>query len=282
MKNLLFVIMALNFSLTFAQRHEIGVFVGGANVIGDIGRSNYINPMPVKFQSSNGKTQVPIAFGLIYRFNINPYMGFRLNATTAKVAGNDAVAPEHYKKERGYAYKNSILEGSLLFEYNFFDINSENASTHSPYIFFGVGAFTYNKNLYTVHHDFLRDEQGVIIQPETIHSEITSKSEKKSSFTLPFGAGYKIKYRHNWVISAEVGFRYTQTDNLDNSFASYDDFTFVTEPGLDQDPFRQEIIRRNVSAVESRQVGNTSNNDWYVFTGITLTYTFGRPPCYCD
>ncbi|MDX1317352.1 MAG: DUF6089 family protein, partial [Xanthomarina gelatinilytica] len=22
-------------------------------------------------------------------------------------------------------------------------------------------------------------------------------------------------------------------------------------------------------------------NDWYMFTGVTLTYTFGRKPCYC-
>lgn len=282
MKNLLFLIIGLVSTMTFSQRHEIGIFAGGANVIGDIGRSNYINPMPTSYNSKSLTDKLPIALGLVYRFNINPHMGFRLNATTAKVLGNDAVAPEAYKKERGYAYKNSILEGSLLFEYNFFDINNENASTHSPYIFAGIGAFTYNKNLYTVNHSFARNEDGVILQPETIQSEITSKSEKESSFTLPFGAGYKLKYKHNWVISAEVGFRYTRTDNLDHSFASYKDFTFVTEPGLDQAPFLDEINRRNISAIESRQVGNTSNYDWYVFTGITLTYTFGRPPCYCD
>ena len=28
--------------------------------------------------------------------------------------------------------------------------------------------------------------------------------------------------------------------------------------------------------------GNFNNNDWYVFSGFTLTYTFGRKPCYCN
>ncbi|SMC33296.1 type IX secretion system protein PorG [Moheibacter sediminis] len=282
MKNLLIVILGLSFSMTIAQRHEIGVFGGGANVIGDIGRSNYINPMPVSYNSDKITDKLPIALGLIYRFNFNPHMGVRFNAIYGKVIGNDAVAPETYKKERGYAYKNNILEGSLLFEYNFFDINNENAAKHSPYIFAGIGAFMYDKNLYTITNSFARDSNGVIILPESIDTQVSTKTEKESSFTFPVGAGYKVKYKHNWVISAEVGFRYTRTDNLDHSFANFNDFTFITEPGLDQPPFDAEIGRRNISAVESRQVGNTSNFDWYVFTGLTLTYTFGRPPCYCD
>ena len=34
----------------------------------------------------------------------------------------------------------------------------------------------------------------------------------------------------------------------------------------------------NLSAL---RFGNLNNNDWYVFSGITLTYTFGEKPCYC-
>lgn len=279
MKNLLIVILGLSFSLAIAQRHEIGVFGGGANVIGDIGKSSYINPMPVSYNSDKITDKLPIALGLVYRFNFNPHMGVRFNAIYGKVIGNDATAPETYKKQRGYAYKNNIIEGSLLFEYNFFDINNENAAKHSPFIFAGIGAFMYDKNLYTVTHSFARDQNGVIIPPgDIIDSQISTKTEKESSFTFPIGAGYKVKYKHNWVIAAEVGFRYTMTDNLDNSFASADDFTFITEPGIDP----AEVNWRSESAINSRQVGNTSNHDWYVFTGLTLTYTFGRPPCYCD
>lgn len=278
MKNLLIVILGLSFSIAIAQRHEIGVFGGGANVIGDIGRSNYINPMPVSYNSDKITDKLPIALGLVYRFNFNPHMGVRFNAIYGKVIGNDAVAPEAYKRERGYAYKNNILEGSLLFEYNFFDINNENAAKHSPFIFAGIGAFMYDKNLYTVTNTFARNPDGTLVQPQTVDSQIATKTEKKSSFTFPIGAGYKIKYKHNWVIAAEVGFRYTSTDNLDNSFASESDFTFINDPAISP----SQLDWRNEAAIRSRQVGNTSNFDWYVFTGLTLTYTFGRPPCYCD
>ena len=278
MKNLLLLILGLSFSAAIAQRHEIGIFAGGANVIGDIGKTNYINPTPVSYKTDEKLGRIPFAFGVLYRFNFNPYMGFRLNAIYGKVLGADVTAPEDYKKRRDYVYKNNILEGSLLFEYNFFDINNEDGKTHSPYIFGGIGAFMYDQNKYVVNNTFARDANGVLIDPPTTATEIIAKPEKKTSFTVPFGLGYKIKYRRSFVISAEVGFRYTTTDNLDHSFANESDFTFNNEPGLDETSLNQ----LNSNIIKSRQIGNTSNYDWYVFSGVTLTYTFGRPPCYCD
>ena len=29
------------------------------------------------------------------------------------------------------------------------------------------------------------------------------------------------------------------------------------------------------------EFGNIGNNDWYVFTGLTISFTFGDLPCYC-
>ena len=36
-----------------------------------------------------------------------------------------------------------------------------------------------------------------------------------------------------------------------------------------------------VRVEDFKKFGNTNNKDWYVFTGFTLTYTFGNKPCYC-
>lgn len=277
MKKLLLLIFGFLCSLSYAQRHEIGIFAGGANVIGDIGKDNYINPLPVSYFTQERVGRAPIALGGIYRFNFNPYMGLRLNALYGKVIGSDYTTVDKYKKERDYTFINNIIEGSLIFEYNFFSINDFDGSKHSPYIFMGLGAFMYDKMLYEVNHSFTRNEQGVILNPPTIYTEIETIKEKETKFTIPFGAGYKYKYR-NFVISAEVGFRYTKTDNLDYSFSNEKDFTFNVEPGLDLD----QVETLNSNIIKSRQVGNTSNYDWYVFTGLTLTYTFGRPPCYCN
>jgi hypothetical protein len=47
-----------------------------------------------------------------------------------------------------------------------------------------------------------------------------------------------------------MGARYTLTDNLDGS--------------------------KKKESLKSSQFGNINNNDWYVFSGLTLTYTFGE------
>ena len=71
--------------------------------------------------------------------------------------------------------------------------------------------------------------------------------------------GLKWSIATKFVLGLEVGARYTFTDNLDGSTPEEFD-------GGENLP----------------SFGNPNTNDWYMFTGITLTYTFGRKPCYCN
>jgi hypothetical protein len=75
-------------------------------------------------------------------------------------------------------------------------------------------------------------------------------------FSIPMVFGFKSNFLENFIIGVEVGARYTFTDNLDG-----------TNPKNDN--------------LETLRFGNKESNDWYVFTGATLTYTFGNKPCYC-
>lgn len=75
--------------------------------------------------------------------------------------------------------------------------------------------------------------------------------DTKNSFTIPFGVGFKSKLIGPLAFAVETKFRYSLNDDLD--------YTADTIPKLNFG-------------------GN--NNDWYVFTGISLIYTFGRPACY--
>ncbi len=72
--------------------------------------------------------------------------------------------------------------------------------------------------------------------------------------------GYKATVGTKFIVAFEIGARYTFTDNLDGS-----------NPNIG-----------GVENQESLKFGNINSDDWYVFTGITLTYTFGRKPCYCN
>lgn len=76
---------------------------------------------------------------------------------------------------------------------------------------------------------------------------------------MPAVLGFKATVGTNLVAAIEIGARYTFTDNLDGSNPE------ELESDSNVPPF-----------------GNPNGNDWYMFSGVTLTYTFGRKPCYCN
>lgn len=254
-KFLLIIIVFCSIQSVFAQRHELGVSVGGANVIGDVGKGNYINPFPTRL-SKNGSIYLPGSIGALYRFNFNPHMGFRASLSYSRAGASDHLSGEQFKIDRNKSFSNTILEGAVLFEYNFKDINEAQEFAHSPYIFFGAGLANYRTRSYDLDNT----------------NRIVSTDKRDNSLVLPFGVGYKVRLNYNMVVSLETGFRYTGKDDLDYNnpkFSTKMQQAGVTDTTIDQ-------------FMQSKTFGNLSNNDWYVITGLTLTYSFGRPACYCN
>ncbi|SDW13528.1 type IX secretion system protein PorG [Aequorivita viscosa] len=223
----IFIVLSTVFVAT-AQTYEIGVMAGGANYIGDIGKTDYINP-------SN------LALGGVIKWNRSNRHAFRASATIAKIKGDDAASDNSRREERGYTFQNVIKELSLGIEYTFWDFNVHGQEFIStPYLYTGLTAFGYSA-LYKDNDNIIRKYDDAI------------------SFAIPMVVGYKANMGRNAMIGFEVGARYTFTDNLDGS-----------NPG------------QGKADDESLKFGNVNSNDWYVFTGITVTFAFGRKPCYCN
>ena len=83
------------------------------------------------------------------------------------------------------------------------------------------------------------------------------------NFNVPFGIGYKRKLAPNVGIAIETSFRYTFNDDIDG----YPTYNIVDDNGNPVD------VNGNIQI-------NPDDNDWYVFTGITIVYAFGREGCY--
>ncbi|MBY0485968.1 MAG: hypothetical protein K2P85_02070 [Flavobacteriaceae bacterium] len=224
MKRLILFIFILGLTKLNAQIHEVGVFLGGSNYIGDVGKTNYINPNE-------------LAFGFIYKWNRSPRHAWRISYTQSKITANDldSKVPGRYK--RGYNFENNIKEVSAGLEFNFFDFNlHEFGRIVTPYVYTGISYTNYDE-LYVVG--------GV------------SKIDINSGvFAIPMTVGIKSNIAPNFILGFEAGARYTLTDNLDGSLPKNED-------------------------LQSLKFGNINSKDWYVFTGFTLTYTFGEKPCYC-
>ncbi len=255
MKRLFYILTIVTSMFLSAQRHEIGLFLGGANAIADIGNETFVTP-------------TEMAVGGFYKRNLNERYSLRLNAAFGKLKMKDAESEEQYKIDRNLTRTNYVGEGSLIFEFNFFDFNGIHRNAHTPYLFAGIGGFSYKKQDLSI--DLSANELG--------GTDIITTATSGYDFAavIPFGVGYKYKFNYNWIIGAEIGFRSTFTDNLDKG--DPDIAINVLDDSLTQNEI--DVIERQI--MDTYKIGNRNSNDWYVFTGLTLAYTFGRPPCYCD
>ncbi|SEQ11024.1 Outer membrane protein beta-barrel domain-containing protein [Epilithonimonas lactis] len=262
-KELTYTFIALFCFLGFAnaQRHEIGVQLGMSNLVGDIGRTNYVLQKPVGSVSDNG---LPFYGGLLYRMNFNPYQTVRLNLGFSNIQFDDRYAKENYRRMRQLRGTNSVFSADLLFEYNFLPVNDEQISMISPYIFGGISALYMNGS-----------------KPElTINSasDVLVNYRKENTFTmgLPFGIGLKYKFNYNWALSGEFTFRPTFSDKVDYSAMEEGDVR-VLQTSLDEAQTAAVVQ----GFVQQRNVGNPNSKDWVNSATLILSYSFGRPPCYC-
>lgn len=278
-----------------AQRNEVGIRLGMSNLVGDIGRTNYILQAPYKTDKMS-EYGLPFYGGLLYRFNFNPYQTIRLDLGYNQIQFSDNYAKEDYRKNRGLYGKNNIYEASLVFEYNFFPVNNEQQyGMLSPYIFAGVGGIVHDATKVTLHNDFKRNSNGVALAPTSESDFITSEnyeSTHKLAMTVPFGVGLKYKFNYNWAIFAEAMFRPTFTDLLDYSDILRKDIVStynaeILDPVsggslLESGNYYITTKEREEEFYKNRGVGNSKSKDWVNTFSLGLTYSFGRPPCYCD
>lgn len=224
---LLFIWMGVN-----AQTYEIGVFAGGTNNIGDVGRTNFILPSDY-------------AVGGLFKWNISKRYAWRGSVIYGKFTADDSKSSISSRQERGYVVNNSILEASAGLEFNFVEYNLHKLGpAFTPYLYTGLTYFRYDYNYF----DAGTLQDGL--------------NQRDGSFAIPMTVGFKYRISELFILGGEIGARYTFTDNLDASNPK-------------KNPQLEDFAFGN-SRVEGT---NTGSDDWYVFSGLTFTFTFGRKPC---
>jgi len=216
---------ALSIQFSYSQINELGLFIGGSNFIGDVGATNYISPNQ-------------LAFGGVYKWNRSPRHSYRASLIFTDLEANDLDSDDPRRIQRGYSFKNTLIELAAGMEFTFFDFDLHSGKRLStPYLFTGISASHFD-NYYFANGNHINENAS------------------SWAFGIPMALGFKTTFIDNFILSFEVGARYTFSDAIDGS------------------------VPKNASNLTYR-FGNINNNDWYVFSGITLTYTFGLNPCYC-
>jgi hypothetical protein len=296
-KNIIVIFAILIGNLfAFAQRHEIGIQLGTSNLVGDIGKTKYLNPFPNNLDNISNEG-IPFYGAIMYRMNFNPYQSLRFRFAYNHVQFNDKYAQEYYRQNRGYSDTNSVYELSAIFDYNFLPVNDEQRSMLSPYIFGGLSGLFFSNTQITAVNDFNRDASGNAITPtsdEDFNTNFTyGKRATKFSVAIPFGVGLKYKFNYNWAIFGELMFRATFTDAIDYSKMDNSDVKKIynrdilasansTKSLLQTEPYLTVSDQRVEDYLKAREVGNINSKDWVNTISLGISYSFGRPACYCQ
>ena len=161
---------------SFAQKKsDLGFFAGTSYYLGDI------NPAQQFYSPS-------FAFGGLYRLALNRREVLRANVMYGTVKGRDKDFSNLYQQLRNAAFSASIIDASLLYEFNFLPVVFQPRKINfSPYTFAGIGY-------------------------EII---LSSSYNTRSHFSVPFGTGIKYIVNEKVTLGIEWSFRKTFQDGID-------------------------------------------------------------------
>ncbi|MBI1182957.1 hypothetical protein GC194_01705 [bacterium] len=278
------ILLSLALSIPFfayCQKWEVGVFAGTSHYNGDLSEGVF---MP--------KTLHPAVGGII-RYNINYKWSIRAGGYYGTVSGNDAYATDEKRRARNLNFTSPITELSVIPEFHFSGYKIRHGRYRfSPFAYAGIGIFKFNPQTVldgtTWNLQQMRTEgQGSTFnqQDEQKNAGYPQQPYALTQVCIPMGLGIKYAIGRNINFTFEVSARKLFTDYLDDVSHWYvPEKVFYQTSGdygyrlMDR---RSELSGKDVPAEDKiAPRGNSTTNDWYYFTGITLTYTFFPPSCF--
>lgn len=209
------------------------------------------------------------AFGILYRYNFNKRIALRFQGFYAFVGGDDKFTNYEPRRNRNLSFQSQIIEISAVAELNLakFEIGTDDRFT--PYIFAGVGVFTFDPQGQDADGNWVRlqplgtEGQNLTRYPDRTPYELTQ-------IVVPYGAGFRYGVTPNWALGLEFAPRMTFTDYIDDVSKTYVRHNQM-EAALLADKSGDDVIY-----TEGAQRGDPTNNDSYFFGGLlSLTYKIG-------
>lgn len=255
---LLFFILLESYNCE-AQYNEVGFLLGASNYKGELSRHLF-----------NDKFIHP-AVGIFYRHNFDRRSSWKIELMYGKISGNDAKAITPFELDRNLSFYSSILEVSPQFEFNFLPFETgRNDYSFTPYLFTGIAFFKFNPKAAIGNSSYE-------LQPLGTEGQGTNgiKPYKRFQVAIPIGGGIKIAVG-DIGIGIEVGARRTYTDYLDDVSTLYPEMNSLLAAkgpaavALSDRSFSRLDTSASVPIAFGKQRGNASDNDWYLFAGVTV------------
>ena len=286
----LFSLIFLTALPTFAgddNSHEVGIAIGAANFLGDLGGANKIGtPFLRDIEPKLFRPDINV----FYRYNINLHFAAKANVMFTRFIGNDALttgevfSDQWYRQIRNLSFKSYLLDFSGQLEMNFLKYQPGDVDEHdwTPYVFLGVSGFWFNPTT---------EFQGETVKLRPLGTEgqgMPGYGEKYKSISFAALGGFGVKWNVSRRISMAWDLVYYQTftDYIDDVSTVYaDPKDFIDFYGPTQGAYIADLAERrdeidpenNYGFVTAPTVqrGDPKDKDQFLTTNITLAFKLG-------
>lgn len=277
--------------------NSVSVSLNAMNYFGDV-------TPEADFTSLRFKSTRP-SLSVSFTRKFTPRFSARAMGTWGRITGDDSKSaspeePENIGRyRRNLSFRNDIKELNVVGIIDLF----ENRRTYlrrpdfTPYAFAGIAVFHHNPKAY--YDGGINEGAGggiatgwYELQPLGTEGQYAENGDgypkpyKRLQFAIPVGLGVKYKIDKRWDIGFEITWRKTFTDYIDDVSGVYADkgdlspvAAVLSDRSADAINAGREI-QQDASGyyhlrgygLKGNQRGDTSDKDWYITTGINLTY----------
>lgn len=265
-----FLFALISFSGFSQVNHEFGIFAGTSNYQGDLSMKQ------VTWKSTHA------AFGLMYQYNFNHFLGLRFSGNYGTISGGDSLyKADHDRFKRNLSFTSPIIEGNMQLEFNLlaFDpgyTDADNAFT--PFFAIGIGFF---------HFDPQTTLNGTTYHLQKLPTELDKPAYSLNQLSFPFNLGFKYTLTDALSLRVEYGYRKTNTDYLDDvsdKYANFDDVmnANLADPNIAYLTDRSRLLKPEYNYQKQNDPnnpinrGDPRNKDNFLFAGISITYCFNK------
>ncbi len=291
--------------------NAVGISLSALNYYGDL------SPKSGVFSTDISFTRPAIGISFSHRFGprytlTGAFMYGTLRGSDSKSADDGDAENGKYRYQRNLSFRNQIKELSVVASFDLFD----NMSTYisrvkwTPYAYLGVAAFLHNPQAQIPEFALdgtalpgagnwvnLRNygTEGQYASLEPTDSNYGIKEYKLLQIAIPGGIGVRFRINEVMDFAAELGYRYTFTDYLDDVSKNYVDLGVFngdkvaealsyrsseavtpTETYIGRNGLSYTVVPGYGREHVDNKRGERKDRDIYMVTTFKLTYILGK------
>jgi len=253
----------------YVHQGEVGVSVGLAHYFGDL------NP-------NTGLNRPKTAAGIFFRKQISNYIGIRIAGDYALLGYSDVYSSNPVQQARNLSFNSNVWELSLAGDFNFFEFHPGfEGYEFTPYVGLGVGVFSYDPYAYLNGEKYLLRTLGTEGQGSSLYPNL--KPYNPIAISIPFTLGVKYALSARTNVFAELTYRMTSTDYLDDVSGLYAPDAFPPLPDGSPSPaflLQDRSYETGTSiGIKGKQRGNSLQKDAFATLKVGVSFNLSSYRC---